>query len=434
MTKLAFYWRQLLHKMWFLPAAFSAIAMLTIVIALYVARWAPEELPFTISPDAIQSILQILATSLLTVAVFALSTLVAALSSASAATSPRAVPLIIGDRAAQTSISVFIGAFLFSILAILGLSAGIYSPAGRMLLFSVTLAVVAVVIAALIRWIAQISDIGRVRHTIDRVETATAEALETLHKHPQFDCRTADGPPEGAPIHAGRLGYVQHFDAGRLQALAEEHDLQIAITARPGAYVSAIRPLMLVTGNVRERPDEDIAKALADTFVVGDQRSFDSDPRFGLVVLAEIADRALSPGVNDPGTAIDVIGTLTRLLADWHPGERLEEAPAHHRIAIPALVPQDLCDDAFRPIARDGAGSIEVVLRLLKSLEVIAETNPYLRQAALQTASDAIGRARNALTAEGDLRALEAAGRFACVTLPPFAPTQLPSWRTQWRR
>lgn len=411
MTKLAFYWRQLLHKMWFLPAAFSAIAMLTIGIALYVARWAPEELPFTISRDAIQSILEILATSLLTVSVFALSTLVGALSSASAATSPRAVPLIIGDRAAQTSISVFIGAFLFSILAILGLSAGIYSSAGRMLLFGVTLAVVAVVIAALIRWIAQISDIGRVGHTVDRVEAATADALRTLDKHPLFDCRAQEGTPKGTPVRADRLGYVQHFDASRLQELAEEHDLTIAITARPGAYVSATRPLMLVDGDFDEKRDEEIAKALAGTFVVGDQRSFDSDPRFGLVVLAEIADRALSPAVNDPGTAIDVVGTLTRLLAGWHPGDREQEVE-HDRLSIPALVPQDLLDDSFRPIARDSAGIIEVVLRLLNSLEVIAEANPYLRQAALATASDAVGRARKALTAEADLRALEEAARF----------------------
>nr|MBA3446481.1 DUF2254 domain-containing protein [Pseudaminobacter sp.] len=138
MTQLSFYLRRLLNRMWFLPAVFSAVALLTIVVAFYLARWAPDELPFTISQEAIQSILAILATSLLTVSVFALSTLVAALTSASASSSPRAVSLIVADRAAQTSISVFIGAFLFSILAIIGLSAGIYSSAGRMLLFSAT--------------------------------------------------------------------------------------------------------------------------------------------------------------------------------------------------------------------------------------------------------------------------------------------------------
>ena len=281
----------------------------------------------------------------------------------------------------------------------------------RLLVPGVTLAVVAVVIAALIRWIAQISDIGRVGHTVDRVEAATADALSTLDKHPLFDCRAQEGTPKGIPVRADRLGYVQHFDASRLQELAEEHDLMISITARPGAYVSATRPLMLVEGDFDEKRDEEIANALAGTFVVGDQRSFDSDPRFGLVVLAEIADRALSPAVNDPGTAIDVVGTLTRLLAGWHPGDREQEVE-HDRLSIPALVPQDLLDDSFRPIARDGAGIIEVVLRLLNSLEVIAEANPYLREAALATASDAVGRARKALTAEADLRALEEAARF----------------------
>lgn len=407
MTKFSFFLRQLLNTMWFLPAAFSAIALLTISLAFFVARWAPEELPFSISQDAIQSVLQILATSLLTVSVFALSTLVSALSAASAATSPRAVPLIVGDRAAQTSISVFIGAFLFSILAILGLSAGIYSSAGRMLLFSVTLGVVAIVIAALIRWIAQISNIGRVSHSLRRVESATANALHTLQKHPLFDGRPLEGPPEGQPVWAGKLGYVQHFDVARLQDLAEKNDLQLVLTARPGVYVSAVQPLLLVQGKI----DDDLAAELADAFVVGDQRSFESDPRFGLIVLAEIAGRALSPAVNDPGTAIDVIGTVLRLLSNWQGGEDKHDV-TNDRLHVPALVPSDLLEDALRPVARDGAGTIEVMVHLLKSLEAIAEANPLFRQASLDLARDAVGRARQALDAPADREALNVAAGF----------------------
>jgi uncharacterized membrane protein len=407
MSQISFHLRQLLNRMWFLPAVFSAVALLTIFVAFYLARWAPEELPFTISQEAVQSVLAILATSLLTVSVFALSTLVAAVSAASASTTPRAAQLIVGDRSAQTSISVFIGAFLFSILAILGLSAGIYSSAGRMLLFSVTLGVVALVVVALIRWIAQISDIGRVGHTVDRVETATAGALNTLMDHPLFDCRLLEGEPEGVAISTEELGYIQHFDAKRLQRLAAEHDLQVAVTARPGAYVSPARPLMVVDKKV----SDELRSDLIASFVIGDQRSFDSDPRFGLVVLAEIADRALSPGVNDPGTAIDVIGTLTRLLCGWQPGQAKEAG--NDRIYVPALRPQDLLEDAFRPIARDGAGLIEVVLRLLYSLETIAQLNPQLREAAILAARDVIERARIALKAQADLEALQAAAHFA---------------------
>lgn len=407
MSQLSFYLRQILNKMWFLPAAFSVVALLTIGLALFLARWAPDELPWTISQEAVQSILEILATSLLTVSVFALSTLVSALSSASASTSPRAVSLIVGDRAAQTSISVFIGGFLFSILGILGLSAGIYGSASRLLLFSVTLCVVAVVIAALIRWISQISDIGRVGHTIERVETATGKALDRLVDHPLYGCRLLEGEADGKGVCADRLGYVQHFDAARLHQLAEDHDLQIAVTALPGAYVSPVWPLMKVVGAV----NDDLASELAGSFVVGDSRTFDNDPRFGLSVLAEIADRALSPAVNDPGTAIDVLGRLTRLLSGWQPGQ-FRASPEYGRIAIPQLSARDLVEDAFRPIARDGAGMIEVVLRLLYSLEVIVALNPFLREEALAAARDAAERAQRALKSAGDLAVLSNAAHF----------------------
>lgn len=404
MTQISFYIRRLTDRMWFLPAVFSFVAMLTILIAFYLARWAPDELPFTISQDAIKSILTILATSLLTVAVFALSTLVSALSSASASTSPRAVALIVGDRGAQTSISVFIGAFLFSIVAIVGLSAGIYSSAGRMFLFAVTLCVLVLVVVALIRWIAQISDIGRVAHTIDRVEAATAKAFANQQEHLLFDCRRLEGAARGRPVCSTKLGYVQHFDAEALQELASEHDLQIAVTARPGAYVSTSRPLMRVEGELGEELEDQLVRA----FVVGDQRTFDNDPRYGLVVLAEIADRALSPGVNDPGTAIDVIGTLTRVLCNWQPNQRQEPAQ-NDRVAVSPLDAQDIMEDAFRPIARDGAGMIEVVLRLLNGLDIVARSSLFLRDAAIGTALEVISRARMTLTATSDLRVLESA-------------------------
>jgi|GEM_PF-2436099 len=62
--------------------------------------------------------------------------------------------------------------------------------------------------------------------------------------------------------------------------------------------------------------DEDY-KCVIDAFQIGRDRLFDDDPRFGLVVLSEIAARALSPAVNDHGTVIDVIGTIVRLFAKW---------------------------------------------------------------------------------------------------------------------
>jgi uncharacterized membrane protein len=97
--------------------------------------------------------------------------------------------------------------------------------------------------------------------------------------------------------------------------------------------------------------------------------------------------------------------------AGWQPGQA--ESVGNDRITVAALRPQDLLEDAFRPIARDGAGTIEVVLRLLHSLEILAQHNPHLREAALDAAQDAAGHAQRALTAPSDLQALHSASQFA---------------------
>jgi uncharacterized membrane protein len=93
-------------------------------------------------------------------------------------------------------------------------------------------------------------------------------------------------------------------------------------------------------------------------------------------VLTEIASRALSPGVNDPGTAIGVITTHQRLLTDWALAERGDEAPEYPAVAVPELSTEDLVEDAFEPLLRDAAGSLEAGLRLQKALAALAAVDP----------------------------------------------------------
>jgi len=403
MSYLRFKLRQLMQRMWFLPAAFSAMAVLTVIIAYVLARFAPDELPFVVPAEGVKTVLQILASSLLTVAVFALSTVVGAFSGASNSTTPRAVPLIAGDLRAQTSISVFIGAFLFSIVGIIGLSAGLYSEAGRLFLFIVTLGVVVLVVTSLIRWIGQISAIGRVGNTISVVEEATRDALKVMSEHPLLNCRKLEGEPKGEEVCAQKPGYVQHCDASELQDLAEEHDLTVTVMARPGTYATPVRPLLLVEG----KADEEVRKALADCFVLGEQRAYDSDPRFGFIVLGEIADKAMSASINDPGTAIVVIDSVTRLLLEWQDENKSGE---HGCVLVSPLVPRDVLEDFYRPIARDGAHIIEVVSRMLKSLETVAACQPGFAEAAREMARDVVARAEKAMDAESDLASLSKVG------------------------
>lgn len=332
--------------------------------------------------------------------------MVSAFSAASGATTPRAVPLIAGDLRAQTSISVFIGAFLYSIVGIIGLSAGLYSDAGRLFLFVVTLGVLVLVVTSLIRWIGHISVIGRVGHTIGVVETETRRALTAMSEHPLFDCRKLEGEAKGEPICVKTPGYVQHCDANALQRLAEKHDLTVSVLGRPGTYATPVRPLMMVEGVF----DDDLSEAMMDCFVLGERRAYDSDPRFGFIVLGEIADKAMSASINDPGTVMVVIDTVTRLLLEWEDENKSGE---NDRVLIAPLLPREVLVDFYRPLARDGAHIIEVVSRMLKSLETVAACKPTFREAARELARDAIARAEPAMTAQSDLAELRQVGAWA---------------------
>jgi uncharacterized membrane protein len=136
--------------------------------------------------------------------------------------------------------------------------------------------------------------------------------------------------------------------------------------------------------------------------VLGDGRTFDQDPRFGLIVLCEVAQRALSPAVNDPGTAIAAMNTITRVLVDT-PADEDEQQPSLDRLSLVELDPADFIHQAFDPIARDGAAVPEVQLRMQKLLFIIAAgCGGALGVAARRQAATSLQRALQALVLEQD--------------------------------
>jgi uncharacterized membrane protein len=148
-------------------------------------------------------------------------------------------------------------------------------------------------------------------------------------------------------------------------------------------------------------PDGGETAALTAAFSIAAERSIDQDPRYGVIILAEIASRALSPGINDPGTAIGVISRLERLLAAW--AEPLEDAPevGFPHLEAPPITAEDLCQDAFGPLARDGAPMFEVGVRLQKTLANLAGFN-VLAKAAAHQSERALKTAEAELTLESD--------------------------------
>jgi len=110
---------------------------------------------------------------------------------------------------------------------------------------------------------------------------------------------------------------------------------------------------------------------LRAAFTIDRTRAFDQDVRFGIIVLSEIAQRALSPAVNDPGTAIFIIDRITaHLVGDGRPDA--PEPPTCPLVFMPEVTPADLIADGLAPIARDGAEKVEIQDRLQRAFATLA--------------------------------------------------------------
>ncbi|MFA5701289.1 MAG: DUF2254 family protein, partial [Desulfuromonas sp.] len=247
------------------------------------------------------------------------------------------------------------------------------------------------------------------------VETVTAAALRRRQHAPTLRGVPA-GPHRsgGLAVYGGVVGYVQRVDVSELQAFAEKAQVRITVEALPGFFSAPGRALAYVTADSGDLSDIDTQR-IEKAFLIGDDRKFDEDPRFGLIVLSEIASRALSPAVNDPGTAIAIIGTFVRLFVPWSAPVAEEDRLSckFDRVEVPEISVRDMFDDAFTAIARDGAGSIEVAGWLQKALHSLASTGDIaMREAAIHHARLALARAESALELPDDLAVVRKLAKF----------------------
>lgn len=414
MSKLQWVLSRLRKTLWVRVSLFAVAGVLAAALASLSGRLLPGVVPIDISTDAIDSLLSIIASSMLAVTTFSVGALTSAYGSATSNGTARATQLLTQDQVVQNALATFVGSFLFSIVGLVALKVSAYGPEGRAVLFVVTIGIILLIVLALLRWINQLTRLGRVSDTIDRIEQATAASMQTRLQLPFLG-----GAPlpaglgtrgSGSEVRATEVGYLDFIDMQRLSDLAETADLRIDVQVLPGAFVYGGTVLAGISGPAR-LPDE-LAAEVRGAFTISAQRTYDQDPRFGLIVLSEVALRALSPAVNDPGTAIDVIGRQTRLLTGWACDwdKACDASPDYPRLRVPVLDYADMFEDAFNLIGRDSAGQIDVMLRLLKALDALGRTGSAAARAAARTQLRiARARAEGALTAPDDLRRLREA-------------------------
>jgi uncharacterized membrane protein len=298
--------------LWPIPALAAAAAVALALVLSTVGRAGSGS--WAVDPQAGRGLLQMLAGSSLTVVALVFSLHVVALQLAASQYSPRLLRTYARDWAIQSSLAVLIGTFSFCLVTLATFGSGDETPQA-----SLTLAVLLglACVAALVGVVSHIVASLRVETMMAELHADADRVISDWIGRPRVGAEPALADVAdlaGAPalLRARRPGFVQAVDWERLARWAQGSGSRVRVDVVAGQHVLDGDALARVWGCEQSELDE---TGMATAVLVGHERTPDQDPALGLVQLVDIALRALSPGINDPTTALHAIGHLTSLLA-----------------------------------------------------------------------------------------------------------------------
>ena len=192
-------------------------------------------------------------------------------------------------------------------------------------------------------------------------------------------------------VEASQTGYIQFVDDAAVMRLAKKHDVVLRLQYQPGDFVHVGRALMEVSPPAR--CDDDCMDALCRVYTIGSRRSALQDLRFLIDELVEIAARALSPGVNDPFTAVTCLDWLGAALSDLAdrslPSHLRVDDHGNLRVIAHPVTFASFMDRSFGALAQYCATDMIAALRFLDALgEVSLECDQPDRRAVVRDHAD----------------------------------------------
>jgi uncharacterized membrane protein len=383
MGRLRASWQNLLAGFWLIPGA-VAVAFAAFAFLLIELDRATDGSGFGFGGDAgaAREILSTIAGSVITVAGITFSLTLVVLTLISSQFTPRALRGFLGDRVNQVVAGSFVGIFLYCLL-VLRTVRGEGGPDQFVPALSVTGAIVFGLLALVLvlLFVHHMGQSIQASHIAARVGGQTLESIDRRHPEPYeasgtaeadalLDAWRAEGEP--ADITPPRAGYVQLIDLDSLERHAPP-DARLYVAVRPGDFVTHHTALVRVwrTGVL----DDSTAASLRGSFPITNERDLRDDPSYGLQQLTDIAVKALSPGINDPTTAVTCIGylqaALERLAGRAIPMDVLRS----ERDAVVVVARRSFAEHAersFGEIGRYARANARVVISLLDAVRSIA--------------------------------------------------------------
>ncbi len=388
-TRLVNLAERLRASLWFLPAVLligSFLVALGMVRLDETLKIKGGSLPWIYQggPEGARAVLAAIAGSMITVTGVTFSITIVALTLASTQFGPRLLQHFMRDRGNQFVLGVFLATFLYSLLVLRrvnGVEDQRFVPH-----LSVTLGIILAILCLgfLIYFIHHAARNIHAEQVISLVERDLNHAIDQFY--PRMLGDRAEGEPAeaaeektadadaGEEIFSKRTGYVQAINGDGLLRLAKEHDAVVRLKVRPGDYLMAGSRVAIVSA---PKLDETFAEKLNGAFILGNHRTGEQDVEFAVHQLVEVALRALSPGINDPFTAIqcmDPLGAaLARLAGRAMPSPFRRDDDGTVRIIAHYDNFAGVTRAAFDQVRQSGRTNAAITIRLLEIIEEVAK-------------------------------------------------------------
>lgn len=402
-TRVIAFWSRLNSSFWFMPAVMAVVAVALSFLFIEVDALRdvdqtddPSAL-YTFGPEGARAILSVIATSMITVASLIFSITMLSLQLASSQFGPRVLGNFMRDRNNQIVLGTFIATFLYCLFvlrSVRGMEGSSFVP-HLAVGFAVVLAAASV--AVLIYFIHHIATSIRIETLLAKLADEGCGAVDRL-----FPVRPERGPGNKVDERAAQQipgdfdagsrqiaadfgGYVQNIGVDVLMRIAAEHDLVLRIDAPPGRFVT--KGACVITAYPQDRVSDEIDEDLRGAVVIGQDRTSHQDLEFAIRRIVELAQRSLSPGINDPTTAlycIDRLGeVLGRLAGRDIPTALRLDRHGQLRVLTETVVLEDVACRAFAAIARYGITDADVVSRLAETLAKLETSFPIAARHAI---------------------------------------------------
>lgn len=388
--------------------AFYPVLIPALYVVVAVVVWAFESTPLAtalrddlapglVDADNSREILGTLITGVISLTVFSFSMVMVVLNGAASRLSPRVLPGLISDTRNQVILGIYLGSIVYFLLMIGTLNKN--EPASvPTLALPLALLFGMLCMALFVAFIRSVSQSIQVDWIVSQLYS---EASTNLNKRRQ---RIADvtGIPDATDwwcLPAARPGYLREVNERQLGKILRKYDSLAVIQVEPGFFLVDGHPLIKFS----EPLSEDDAADVLDCFDFHDKEFASANVSYGMRQISEIAVKAISPAINDPGTAmraVNLIGVLLKRLSGMPPYDIGCVDNSRPRLFYPQPDMQRMLQNVIAPIRIYAGHDPQVLITLLRCLKNALHGDP--NEAQLDTLYEEIQALRDEADAKVD--------------------------------